>query len=59
MNRTLVTGASGSPQRIPVLALEVAASLAVTFSNVTLFQKGVVLVTGEPVSVAGLEGTVG
>ncbi len=44
---------------IPVLAVEVVASLAVMFSKLTSFQKGVVLVTVEPVSVAGLEGMVG
>ena len=59
MNVTLETGASGSPQMIPVLAVEVEASLAVTFWNVMSLQKGVVLVTGEPVSVAGLDGKVG
>jgi hypothetical protein len=58
-NNTLETGASGTPQTIPVLAVEVVASLAVTFSKLTLCQMGVVLVTVEPVSVAGLEGTSG
>jgi hypothetical protein len=36
--RTLETGACGKPQTMPELAVEVVASLAVTFSKVILFQ---------------------
>lgn len=44
---------------MPTLSVLVVASLAVTFSNLMFSQKGVVLLTEDPVSVAGLEGRVG